>query len=168
MDNRKVVNQQSAAAKVLAALQDNLGSASARGGRGSLASAASRRTFGPAGTWSAADYRQVMADRFAVWNEITGADDHGRRLNRRLGQDVSSTSTVHHPESSHRPIRLAQVDSAQRVLVWAISTGQASAWRTTDTFALPWAISSGTAEQCWQANSSTMSTSGAPHSLQKC
>jgi hypothetical protein len=22
---------------------------------------------------SAADYRQVMADRFAVWNEITGA-----------------------------------------------------------------------------------------------
>jgi hypothetical protein len=37
MDNRKVVNQQSAAAKVLAALLDNLGSASARGGRGSLA-----------------------------------------------------------------------------------------------------------------------------------
>ena len=34
---------------------------------------------------SAADYRQVVADRFAVWNEITG-----RRLNRRLGQDVSS------------------------------------------------------------------------------
>ena len=34
---------------------------------------------------SAADYRQAMADRFAVWNEITG-----RRLNRRLGQDVSS------------------------------------------------------------------------------
>jgi hypothetical protein len=27
----------------------------------------------------------VVADRFAVWNEITG-----RRLNRRLGQDVSS------------------------------------------------------------------------------
>ena len=27
----------------------------------------------------------MVADRFAVWNEITG-----RRLNRRLGQDVSS------------------------------------------------------------------------------
>ena len=26
-----------------------------------------------AGALSAADYRQVMADRFAVWNEITGA-----------------------------------------------------------------------------------------------
>ena len=34
---------------------------------------------------SAADYRQAMADRFAVWNQITG-----RRLNQRLGQDVSS------------------------------------------------------------------------------
>jgi hypothetical protein len=39
-------------------------------------------------------------------------DDHGRRLNRRLGQDVSSKPTADHPESSHRPIRLAQVDSA--------------------------------------------------------
>ena len=39
-------------------------------------------------------------------------DDHGCRLNRRLGQDVSSKPTAHHPESSHRPIRLAQVDSA--------------------------------------------------------
>ena len=29
---------------------------------------------------SAADYRQVMADRFAVWNEITGVS-HDRRLN---------------------------------------------------------------------------------------
>ena len=29
---------------------------------------------------SAADYRQVMADRFTVWNEITGMGDH-RRLN---------------------------------------------------------------------------------------
>jgi putative transposase len=39
-------------------------------------------------------------------------DDHGRRLNRRLGQDVSSKPMAHHPESSHRPIRLTQVDSA--------------------------------------------------------
>jgi hypothetical protein len=39
-------------------------------------------------------------------------DDHGRRLNRRLGQDVSPKPTAHHPESSHRPIRLTQVDSA--------------------------------------------------------
>ena len=61
---------------------------------------------------SAADYRQVMADRFAVWNGDHRGDDHGRRLNRRLGQDVSSKPTAHHPESSHRPIRLAQVDSA--------------------------------------------------------
>ena len=37
---------------------------------------------------SAADYRQVMADRFAVDHR---GDDHGRRLNRRLGQDVSSS-----------------------------------------------------------------------------
>ena len=37
-------------------------------------SAASRRTFAPRRhLLSAADYRQVMADRFAVWNEITGA-----------------------------------------------------------------------------------------------
>ena len=39
---------------------------------------------------SAADYRQVMADRFAVWERDHRGDDHGRRLNRRLGQDVSS------------------------------------------------------------------------------
>ena len=39
-------------------------------------------------------------------------DDHGRRLNRRLGQDVYVQATADHPESSHRPIRLAQVDSA--------------------------------------------------------
>ena len=39
-------------------------------------------------------------------------DDHGCRLNRRLGQDVSSKPTAYHPESSHRPIRLAQVDNA--------------------------------------------------------
>ena len=31
---------------------------------------------------SAAEYRQVMADRFAVWNEITGATTTGRRMNR--------------------------------------------------------------------------------------
>jgi hypothetical protein len=39
---------------------------------------------------SAGDYRQVMADRFAVWERDHRGDDHGRRLNRRLGQDVSS------------------------------------------------------------------------------
>jgi hypothetical protein len=39
-------------------------------------------------------------------------DDHGRRLNRRMGQDVSSKPTAHQPESSHRPIRLAQLDNA--------------------------------------------------------
>jgi hypothetical protein len=39
-------------------------------------------------------------------------DDRGRRLNRRLGQDAASKPTAHHPESSHQPMRLAQVDSA--------------------------------------------------------
>ena len=39
----------------------------------------------------AADYRQVMADRFGNGLERDHrGDDHGRRLNRRLGQDVSS------------------------------------------------------------------------------
>jgi putative transposase len=42
---------------------------------------------------SAADYRQVMAGRFAVWNHHRD-DDHGRRLNRRLGQ-------VFPPEPTH-------------------------------------------------------------------
>ena len=39
-------------------------------------------------------------------------DDHGRRLNRPLGHDVSTKPTAQQPESSHRPIRLAQVDNA--------------------------------------------------------
>jgi nicotinamidase-related amidase len=39
-------------------------------------------------------------------------DDHGRRLNRRLGQTIPFKPTARHPESSHRPIRLAQVDNA--------------------------------------------------------
>ena len=51
---------------------------------------------------SAADYRQVMADRFAVWNEITGATTTAAALNRRLGQDVSSK-----PRSSPRIITSA-------------------------------------------------------------
>ena len=60
---------------------------------------------------SAADYRKVMADHFAVWNEITGArprpPPESATGTRRLVQ-----ATAHHPESSHRPVRLAQVDNA--------------------------------------------------------
>ena len=39
---------------------------------------------------SAADYRQVMADPLRGLERDHRGDDHGRRLNRRLGQDVSS------------------------------------------------------------------------------
>ena len=53
-------------------------------------------------------------------------DDHGRRLNRRLGQDVSSKPTAHHPESSHRPIRLAQVDNASASALSRSATFRAS------------------------------------------
>ena len=58
------------------------------------------------------DYRQVMADRFAVWNEITGATTTPAASSA-TGTGRSSKPTAHHPESSHRPIRLAQVDSAR-------------------------------------------------------
>ena len=59
---------------------------------------------------SAADYRQVMA-LHDLERDHRG-DDHGRRLNRPLGHDVSTKPTAQQPESSHRPIRLAQVDNA--------------------------------------------------------
>ena len=65
----------------------------------------------PSASASAADYRPVMTNRFAVWNEITG------RRPRPPPESATGTgrfvqATAHHPESSHRPIRLAQVDSA--------------------------------------------------------
>ena len=47
---------------------------------------------------SAADYRQVMADRFAVCNEITGATTTAAAS--ATGTGRSSTPTAHHPESS--------------------------------------------------------------------
>jgi putative transposase len=59
---------------------------------------------------SAADYRQVMA-LHDLERDHRG-DDHGRRLNRPLGHDVSTKPTAQQPESSHRPIGLAQVDNA--------------------------------------------------------
>jgi hypothetical protein len=75
-------------------------------------SAASRRTSAPSaptigGRLPTGDGRPLRG----LQRDHRG-DDHGRCLNRRLGQDVSPKPTVHHPESSHRPIRLAQVDSA--------------------------------------------------------
>jgi hypothetical protein len=47
--------------------------------------------------------------------------------------------------------------SGQRARTWASRVGQPGAWRTTDSCALPSTASSGTALQCWQANSSTVS-----------
>jgi hypothetical protein len=44
--------------------------------------------------------------------------------------------------------------SGQRARTWACSVGQPRAWRTIDSWALLSTTSSGTAEQCWQANTS--------------
>ena len=61
---------------------------------------------------SAADYRQVMAA------SRSGTRSPGRRprppLESATGTGRFVQATAHHPESSHRPIRLAQVDSAPR------------------------------------------------------
>ena len=75
-------------------------------------SAASRRPFGPVGTCC----RRPTTDRSWPTASRSATRSPGRRP-RPPPESATGTgrfvqATAHHPESSHRPIRLAQVDSA--------------------------------------------------------